>query len=99
LLDIQSHLGGNTALIPYKARTNAPAFKWELVGWSNLTGLLPHLCSGKLPAKKARDMNLLYELCRLRITWSYNLSKDHVAILEKYYLALREIKRYKGSGG
>ncbi len=98
VFDIKNKLGGNSYIHPIYKRSS-PLATWQLVGWSRCTNLISFLVQGTLPAKKRRDLLLLDELCQKRLQWPYNLEGDHLAELHRYYLALKDIKRYQGSEG
>ena len=100
ILDIHAHLGGNVLRWKRDNRASSqPAAQWQLVGYSKLTNLLPLLLAGSLPAKKKRDLELLYRMCQARAKMPYNLTDEHSEELRGYYEALRFIKRFQGTDG
>ena len=99
VLDLQEHLGGNVVRWHRETRPDypntRPSANWQLVGFSKLANLLPLLLAGVLPAKKRKDLEILNEMCQVRLTMPFNLTDEHSKEMSRYYEALRSIKRYQ----
>lgn len=100
LEDIKAHLGGNLYDIPhpscsgpYKAK---PQTEWYVNGWSNCrfvveaTGLNDIV----LPAKKAKEIHLLYRMILRRFEMPLKLLDEHREEIHQCALAMKDLKRF-----
>lgn len=78
-----------------------PSCQWYLSGWSRCRGAIEavSLCDGLIPAKKAREISLVYEAILVRYSMPYRLGPANVAILKRYYERSKELKHFKVQAG
>lgn len=99
LEDMQSKLGGHLASkSEHRRNPNAsPELKWFVVGWSPCRYVIEavSLASGKLGAKKQRDVDILYEAILARYKMPKRMSHDDLEILRQYRIRLQEVKRFQ----
>lgn len=102
LKDIHVKLGGNLIDRDYTNQPSAcaganPAKLWYVVGWGHCRAVIEAtgLASGHLPAKKTRDVALLYETILIRYQMPHLLGPKNREILMGYRAQLQEIKRFR----
>lgn len=103
LEDVQAHLGGS--LDQVRGLTNSwgyqcnPTVRWYTCSYPNIFAILRDvlLPDARLPAKKRVQLEVLYEAVQARREMPHTLGAADLAILHKYYVRLKELKRYKSS--
>jgi biotin operon repressor len=97
LSDIQARLGGALYTKRRSGREHDQC-RWTATGWPRCREVLEKtgLTDGcLLPAKKCRDMAILYEAIRARYQMPYLLRDEDRSQLLDYYHRLQEVKRYQ----
>jgi hypothetical protein len=101
LHDIRDHLGGtiSTRVKRFESgRNNHDQCRWAAAGWPlcraiiEATGLATNCI---MPAKKRRDLKLLYEAILARYSMPHLFRDDDRAKLLSYYHKLQEVKRFQ----
>lgn len=102
LEEIADCLGGYCYRVENKRPdTNSkPTVNWVLTGYPKCGAVIEAtaLNSGLIPARKVEDVSILYEAILARYKMPHNLTDEDREILNEYYMKLKEVKRYKGSG-
>jgi DNA-binding CsgD family transcriptional regulator len=98
--DIHTRLGGSiyTRTKHYKGRNDHDQRRWTATGWPLCRAIIEKTglaSSCVLPAKKCRDLVLLYDAILARYSMPHFIRDDDRAKLLVYYNKLQEAKRYQ----
>jgi hypothetical protein len=95
LYNIHQTLGCGSITLTSRKPPRGNVVRWSAVGIPNLYNLFVLLADGSLPAKKKREFEIALEYCEARLDMpSRTLNDAQVAILDRYWHCLRELKRY-----
>lgn len=94
LVDIHSKLGG-THCTMVRSDGHTTQSRWHLSGWPRVRAVIEAIFLNPiLPAKKQRDIDLVYEAILTRYQMGHWFTPDDLAVLQSYYERSMAIKRF-----
>jgi hypothetical protein len=98
MLDIATKLGGRTyeSRSYSKNRNGSPKIQWSIHGWRHCRAVIEStLLNGSFPAKKCRDVELMYQAILDRYSMPQQLNQEQRLKIQSYYYQLKGLKRFQ----